>query len=573
MGLHNTTGDAVRPLLLRSLLILLIIVLVRFFYRGYVARGRVRSLIAQGIPVLPHSLLFGHLPILASFRAVHPPDVNIYMFHRWLAANSRKYFPGRDRVPPVVYLDLWPLSSSLAAVFDPVAASQFTQSKSLPKDHLMAEYMMPLTGNLDMVSSEGQLWKTWRSRFNPSFSPRNLTALLPEIIEEALVFVNGLKDLAGTDGNWGPVFQLEEKTINLTFDVIVRASIDLRLREQSRKSSSPLKAALLKQTKMMGMVTDVARMLPLVRMPWHHAAIRRNNEDMRKVLLPQIESKLRSDASTNQQKKTIVDVAMKYVDKDDPSVSKEKPDAVFVDRLIANLKAFIFAGHDTTSSTICFMVKLMQDHPEKLAKVRAEHDSVLGPDPEKAAEILTTSPHLLYSLPYTLGVIKETLRLYPLAATVRDSKTVSGFALTVPGSLPTTYPLDGFGPWLAVHGLQRNPDYWPRPNEFLPERWLAVEGDSLYVATKEAWAAFSLGPRNCIGMELAMIELRLVSVLIARTFDIEEAWAEWDEKQGSKATPTHIVNGERLYEIGSGTVHPKDGMPVHVRLRAHKPAP
>ncbi|KAI1451507.1 cytochrome P450 4V3 [Annulohypoxylon moriforme] len=573
MGLHDTMDlNAVQLLLLRSLGLLLTIVLARFFYRGYVARGRVKSLKAQGIPVLPHSLLFGHLPIFADFRAEHPPDVNIYMFHNWIAANAKKYFPDQDRMPPVVYLDLWPVASPLAAVFDAVAASQFTQVKSLPKDSIMAEYMNPLTGNLDIVSSEGQLWKTWRSRLNPGFSPRNLTALLPEIIEEALVFVNGLKDLAGKDGNWGPVFQLEEKTTNLTLDIIVRASLDLRLHEQSRKSSSPLKTALLEQIQMMGMVTNAARGLFLFRMPWHHAAIKHNNREMRNVLLPQIESKLRSDSSTNLQKKTVVDLALKNIDKDDPSASKEKPDAAFIDRLIANLKAFMFAGHDTTSSTICFMSKLLQDHPDKLAKVRAEHDSVFGPDPERAVEILIASPHLIFSLPYTLCVIKESLRLYPLAATVRDGSAIPGFAVTVPGST-TRYPMEGFGPWLAVHGVQRNPDYWPRPNEFLPERWLAVEGEPLYVATKEAWAPFSLGPRNCIGMELAMIELRLVSVLIARTFDIEEAWAEWDKKQGSKATPTHIVNGERLYGIGNGTVHPKDGMPVHVRLRVHKPGP
>lgn len=175
--------------------------------------------------MLPHSLLFGHLPIFGDFRAAHPPDANIYMFHYWMVANFKKYFPSEDNVPPVVYLDLWPISGSLAAVFDPVAATQFTQTKSLPKDTLMTEYMNPLTENLDIVSSEGQLWKTWRQRFNPGFSPRNLTALLPEIIEEALVFVNGLKNLAGKDGKWGPVFPLEEKTINLTFDIIVRASV------------------------------------------------------------------------------------------------------------------------------------------------------------------------------------------------------------------------------------------------------------------------------------------------------------------------------------------------------------
>lgn len=39
------------------------------------------------------------------------------------------------------------------------------------------------------------------------------------------------------------------------------------------------------------------------------------------------------------------------------------------------------------------------------------------------------------------------------------------------------------------------------------------------------------GPRNCIGIELALAELRLVCVFVARTFDIGEAWEDWDKKQ------------------------------------------
>lgn len=290
------------------------------------------------------------------------------------------------------------------------------------------------------------------------------------------------------------------------------------------------------------MVSSASRALNFGKMPWHHAAIRRNNAAMRKVLLPHVEKKLQAQgcsgssngikSSANQKKKTILDLAMKYVATNTDNAhksSQSKPDAEFIQRVIANLKAFIFAGHDTTSATICFMVKLLQDHPSCLEKLRAEHDFVLGPDTEQVTGILTASPHVLNALPYTLGVIKETLRLHPLAATVRDGDSVPGYALTVPGS-PMRYPTAGFGPWLSALRIQRHPDYWPRPDEFLPERWLAVEGEPLYVAVKEAWMPFSLGPRNCVGIELAMIELKLVAVLIARDFDIEEAWDEWDRK-------------------------------------------
>ncbi|KAI1652537.1 cytochrome P450 4V3 [Daldinia decipiens] len=561
------TADIVLPLV-RGFYALLAVIVLRFLYRAYVERRRVRTLKAQGIPVLPHSLLFGHLPVFAAFRASHPPDVNIYEFHPWLVANVDKYFPGHKRLPPVVYLDLWPVSRSLVLIFDAVAAAQCTQVKSLPKDSVMHEYMQPLTGAMDIVSTEGELWKKWRSMFNPGFSQRNLTALLPELIEEAQIFANGLKDQAGQGEEWGPVFQLEKKTINLTFDIIVRASVDLRLHEQSNPSSSPFKTALVDQLRLMGKLSKSAKAFHSSQLLWHQRSIDRNNRTMREFLLPQIEKRLQSDVNASQ-KKTIVDLAMNYVEKENSGTFGGKPDAEFVDRLLANLKAFMFAGHDTTSSTICFMVKILQDNPDCLAKLRVEHDSVLGPDPEKAMEVLIASPHLLYSLPYTLGVIKETLRLHPLAATVRDSDSIPGFSVSAPGS-PTRYPMEGFGPWVAAPGVQRNPDYWPRPDDCLPERWMAAEGDPLYVATKEAWVPFSLGPRNCVGMELAMVELRLVAILIARTFDIEEAWEEWDKKQGPNATPTHIVNGRRLYGVGNGPVHPKDGMPVHVRLRNHK---
>lgn len=175
--------------------------------------------------MLPHSLLFGHLPIFADFRKTHPPDVNIYMFHTWLAQNCKNYFPGLDYPPPVVYLDLWPVTESLAMVNDPVVASQFTIVQSLPKVPEFKTFLGPLTSGIDIVCTEGQIWKTWRSRFSPGFSQRNLTALLPEVIEEANVFVEGLREMAGKGGAWGSVFQLEKRTINLTFDIICRAAL------------------------------------------------------------------------------------------------------------------------------------------------------------------------------------------------------------------------------------------------------------------------------------------------------------------------------------------------------------
>lgn len=246
-------------LLYRGLIVLLLIYFLKFFRNGYIARRRVKSLAAQGIvsnssyvpsyttivsslpemtppslciqtinktqPIATYSLFFGHLGIFGDFRQAHPPDVNIHVFHTWLAKTYQKYFPGLEKIPPVVYLDLWPLGPSFALVYDATAIPQFTQAKVLPKFNGSVDFMEPLTSNLDIVTTEGALWKTWRSRFNPGFGSRNIIALLPELIEEVSVFAGVLKSLAGNDYGWGPVFQLKEKASNLTFDIICRMTL------------------------------------------------------------------------------------------------------------------------------------------------------------------------------------------------------------------------------------------------------------------------------------------------------------------------------------------------------------
>lgn len=125
----------------------------------------------------------------------------------------------------MVYLDLWPVHGIFTLVYDAAAGAQFTQAESLPKISFLTRYLVPLTANKDILSTEGDEWKKWRTTLNPCFSPRNVTALLPDLMEEVTVFVNGLKQAAGPSGTWGPVIQLEKRTTNLSFDVIARATM------------------------------------------------------------------------------------------------------------------------------------------------------------------------------------------------------------------------------------------------------------------------------------------------------------------------------------------------------------
>ena len=68
----------------------------------------------------------------------------------------------------------------------------------------------------------------------------------------------------------------------------------------------------------------------------------------------------------------------------------------------------------------CWLLYEVNKYPEVLARLRAEHDAVLGRDPKDAVKVLTQNPNKLYELRYTNAVIKETLRLHVIGQTFRQ---------------------------------------------------------------------------------------------------------------------------------------------------------
>ena len=167
---------------------------------------------------------------------------------------------------------------------------------------------------------------------------------------------------------------------------------------------------------------DVARSLfNIGHMPWHKWAIARNNRKMEDQLLLDVERSFSAGYSSSK-KTTLLNQALKYIEEDSgqKKVSVSSLDKESYRSLMSNLKVLMLAGFETTSAILCWMFKELQDNPECMAKVRAEHDQVLGADPAKAAEILRESPQLLNSLPYTQAVVRETLRMYPLTFAIRE---------------------------------------------------------------------------------------------------------------------------------------------------------
>ena len=156
--------------------------------------------------------------------------------------------------------------------------------------------------------------------------------------------------------------------------------------------------------------------------------------------------------------------------------------------------------------------------PEWQERVRAEVSRVMGSRPthEMTAEDLK-------AMTYTNCVWKEALRLWPAAVgTGRMSKadtTVGGYSIKK-GCL--------IGP--SFWSLHRNPYYWPRADDFLPERWLPENAAALGPKSPDAFMPFSVGPHACLGANLANAEgpALIAGVIRQVAFTAKEGWEpEW----------------------------------------------
>lgn len=221
----------------------------------------------------------------------------------------------------------------------------------------------------------------------------------------------------------------------------------------------------------------------------------------------------------------------------------------------------------TTSHPRCWIYHELSKHPESLEKVRQEHDSVFGTNLHQTRQVVRDTPSRLNQLPYTTAVIKETLRLHNIAATFRAGSP--GFHLALEGrSYPTYDTMVGTLP----SAMQLRDDLWPRAREFVPERFLAADGDPMQ-PPKNAWRPFELGTTRCIGQELAMQEMKVAMILTLRELDIKTDLEGWMQRQNEggkvvdKSQPLDAVDGDPIYRTGIGIGQVKENLPVRVAFR------
>ncbi|KAL7764480.1 hypothetical protein ACKLNR_005625 [Fusarium oxysporum f. sp. zingiberi] len=581
LGLQDD-GSSLLTRFVRFSGVILVALLVHAFRKGYRVRKKFQALKDQGIPIMKHSMILGHLEVIGKLVSTLPPDAHGDYLMLKIQENWRELFPQCTKCPPVAYIDTWPFTTPMVISLNANVSAQFTQEHSLPKAYEQKHVLYPLTKNRDLASMEGAEWKVWRKRLSPAFSIQNINSRLPDILEEVEDFANVLKSKAGKDGEWGEVFPLGDATANLTLDVIIRLFLNIRIHEQWGRSS-PVCAALLDSISRLYFFVNPANFIQYYN-PWRHFKLWQDYRTLVKSFTPALQErmdKLQQDRTAKG--KTLVDLIVQALDaeraeqkgagQDSKDQSNMELDADFLEMAIGQINTFLFAGFDITAATIAWLFRLLSEHPEVLAKLREEHDAVLGSNAWGVADVIRENPQLLNQLPYTLAVLRESMRYHTNVGSMRRGEP--GFFLVgPPGSDPgfegKKLPTEDFIVWDGSYAIHRDPEIWHRAWEFLPERFLVTDPEDPLYPPPNGWRSFEAGPRVCIGQHLATVEIKLAMVLVARCFDVECAWEEWDRINGTtnseKARPT--VWGDRCYQVGTDSPpRVKNGMPVHVRTR------
>ncbi|KAF7318965.1 hypothetical protein HMN09_00232500 [Mycena chlorophos] len=206
--------------------------------------------------------------------------------------------------------------------------------------------------------------------------------------------------------------------------------------------------------------------------------------------------------------------------------------------IIGNIFVLMAAGHESTSHALSGTLGFL-----------ALHESIQDEILQQIIEVVGTERDPIYEdyskLNKVLAAFYETARMFPAAhVMIREAKEDT--ILQVPNPVgeegTTAVPIQK-GTQIIVDtiGLQYNMRYNDRPEEYRPSRWYDLSGDS------EAFTAFSIGPRACLGRRFASTEAVCFLSLVLRDFRVSPLLNEGETVEGWKA---RALDGEILMTLG-----------------------
>ncbi|XP_062975090.1 ultra-long-chain fatty acid omega-hydroxylase [Elgaria multicarinata webbii] len=193
--------------------------------------------------------------------------------------------------------------------------------------------------------------------------------------------------------------------------------------------------------------------------------------------------------------------------------------------IAAEADTFMFEGHDTTASGLSWVLYNLARHPEYQDQCRKEVQDLMQCRDTEEIEWEDLS-----QMPFTTMCIKESLRLHP-PVTIISRRCTEDVKLPDGRVIPK-----GNVCLVSIFGTHHNPAVWPEPEVYNPYRF---DPETFQHQSPLAFVPFSAGPRNCIGQNFAMSELKVALALTLLRFVVQ-----LDEGRPVRRKPELILRAE-----------------------------
>jgi cytochrome P450 len=390
-----------------------------------------------------------------------------------------------------------------------------TQDDAFSKSLGLSLFLRPILGD-GLLTSERELHARQRRLIAPAFSLKRIASYADTMSDRAARAVASWQD--------GERFDAAEAMMKLTLEIVGKTLFDAEVGSDAEAVGEAVTRVMSNMIASLSSVLPIPPVVPTRR----NRDSRRATAQLDAIIYRLIAERRRAPADRGD----VLSMILAAQDEDGTVMSDEQ--------IRDESMTLFLAGHETTANALAWALYLLARHPDVRARAEAELDA-LG---ERGAPLRHDD---LKRLPFTLAILKETMRLYPPAFVIgrrsRRDVVLSG------GAGGQRFEVKKHTNLLVnVIGIHRRDDAFPDPERFDPTRFL---GDREKELPRCAYMPFGAGSRVCIGNHFALMEGHLLLATILRG-------ARLDLPAG-----TPEIGMEPLV-----TLRPRGGVPVRVSKRS-----
>jgi cytochrome P450 len=343
-----------------------------------------------------------------------------------------------------------------------------------------------------LIGSDGEFWRKQRRLAQPAFHKKRIEGMFAAMLEESEKMVARWESYKGSGKSLELNTEMTAVTVNIVAKTLFGTHVDTSM-EAIGKSIALLNGYISARINN-----------PLMPPPWVPTARNLQFKRDRKTL-DDIIYKIIADRRQHPSEHD--DLLAMLMSATDDEGGEGMTDLQLRDEILT----LFLAGHETSATSLTWMLILLSQNPEAMARAKKEATDVLGQGRMQMED--------LGKLPYLRRVIDEGLRLYPPAWIVGrkalEDDVIHGFAVP-----------KGYNVIVSTYLIHRHPDFWENPDKFDPDRFLPERVNP--EQHKYAYFPFGGGPRMCIGNSFALMEMTILLALILQKFDPRAGKQTWE---------------------------------------------